>query len=240
VAQVRFNISLPDSLKAQLQTDAEKQGVAASKLITTYIAEHYATTEALERFGSLEQECITMQEQLTQERNQAAQLAEEQAAVAKELQNELQNEKTRMKTLAQGVVDKDDKIQLFEQDLTKAQEMIQQLEQSTQELQAKLKAESETYQQAITERERHHKDVLNEEERRHTDIANALRHEQELTQSKLEARQRELQREQEINRELRTDKEQLQKQLELVTLRLPAPKGSFWSRVFGRKKEANE
>jgi chromosome segregation ATPase len=39
--------------------------------------------------------------------------------------------------------------------------------------------------------------------------------------------------------ELRHDKETLQKQLELVTLRLPAPRVGFWSRIFGggRKKE---
>ncbi len=39
--------------------------------------------------------------------------------------------------------------------------------------------------------------------------------------------------------ELKHDKETLQKQLELVTLRLPVPKVSFSSRIFGggRKKE---
>jgi len=39
------------------------------------------------------------------------------------------------------------------------------------------------------------------------------------------------------NFELRQDKETLQKQLELVTLRLPAHKVGFWSRIFGSKKE---
>lgn len=37
--------------------------------------------------------------------------------------------------------------------------------------------------------------------------------------------------------DLKNDKENLQKQLELVTLRLPAPKEGFWSRVFGRRKK---
>ncbi len=36
---------------------------------------------------------------------------------------------------------------------------------------------------------------------------------------------------------LERDKEHLQKQLELVTLRLPAPKEGFWARTFGRTKE---
>ncbi len=37
---------------------------------------------------------------------------------------------------------------------------------------------------------------------------------------------------------LEKDKENLQKQLELVTLRLPAPKEGFWTRVFGRERPA--
>ena len=38
---------------------------------------------------------------------------------------------------------------------------------------------------------------------------------------------------------LQRGKESIQKQLELVTLRLPAPKVGFWTRLFGggRKKE---
>ncbi len=36
---------------------------------------------------------------------------------------------------------------------------------------------------------------------------------------------------------LERDKENLQKQLELVTLRLPAPNEGFWARTFGRRKE---
>ncbi|MGZ5521109.1 MAG: hypothetical protein ACXWET_05025 [Halobacteriota archaeon] len=40
-----------------------------------------------------------------------------------------------------------------------------------------------------------------------------------------------------IINDLRADKENLQKQLELVTLRLPPPKVGFWARLFGGKKE---
>ncbi len=107
-------------------------------------------------------------------------------------------------------------------------------------LEAKLKAEGEDRQRALAEQERRHQETLNEEERRNSDITKALRHEQELTESKLESAQRELQRERDLNRELRDDKEQLQKQLELVTLRLPAPREGFWARVFGRRKKGQE
>ncbi len=39
---------------------------------------------------------------------------------------------------------------------------------------------------------------------------------------------------------LERDKENLQKQLQLVTLRLPAPKEGFWTRVFGGGKDRQE
>lgn len=40
-----------------------------------------------------------------------------------------------------------------------------------------------------------------------------------------------------LNNDLKADKENLQKQLELVTLRLPPPRVGFWARLFGSKKE---
>jgi chromosome segregation ATPase len=43
-----------------------------------------------------------------------------------------------------------------------------------------------------------------------------------------------------IINDLKADKETLQKQLELVTLRLPAPRVGFWSRVFGSGKKKEE
>jgi esterase/lipase len=40
-----------------------------------------------------------------------------------------------------------------------------------------------------------------------------------------------------LNNDLRADKEILQKQIELLTLRLPEPKVGFWARLFRAKKE---
>jgi hypothetical protein len=40
-----------------------------------------------------------------------------------------------------------------------------------------------------------------------------------------------------LNNDLKADKEILQKQVELLTLRLPAPKVGFWRRLFGSRKE---
>jgi len=39
-----------------------------------------------------------------------------------------------------------------------------------------------------------------------------------------------------LNNDLKADKENLQKQLELVTLRLPPPRVGFWARLFGSKE----
>ena len=62
-----------------------------------------------------------------------------------------------------------------------------------------------------------------------------LQHENELLQ-KVTNLETLLQTEKGLNSELRRDKESIQKQLELVTLRLPAPKVGFWARLFGGQK----
>jgi hypothetical protein len=43
-----------------------------------------------------------------------------------------------------------------------------------------------------------------------------------------------------LNNDLKADKENLQKQLELVTLRLPPPRVGFWARLFGGGKKRIE
>lgn len=70
-------------------------------------------------------------------------------------------------------------------------------------------------------------------------VVTGLQHENELLQQKVTHLETLLQTERGLTSELRRDKETAQKQLELVTLRLPAPKVGFWSRIFGggRKKE---
>jgi chromosome segregation ATPase len=69
-------------------------------------------------------------------------------------------------------------------------------------------------------------------------VVAGLQHEVELLKQKIDNLEALLQTERGINSELRRDKESIQKQLELVTLRLPAPKVGFWARLFGggRKK----
>jgi hypothetical protein len=80
---------------------------------------------------------------------------------------------------------------------------------------------------------------LRESEASKKTVVTGLQHENELLQQKLTTSKTLLQTEKSLNADLRCDKESIQKQLELVTLRLPAYKVGFWARLFGggRKKE---
>ncbi|MGA7075600.1 MAG: hypothetical protein WBZ42_03510 [Halobacteriota archaeon] len=67
-----------------------------------------------------------------------------------------------------------------------------------------------------------------------------LQHEIELLRQQVASLESTLHTERGHLSELRQDKETLKKQLELVTLRLPAPRVGFWSRIFGRKQKETE
>lgn len=162
MAQERFNILLPEALKARLQTDAQEQGVSSSKLISQYIAEHYATNDALTRLDVFEKECTTLRERLEQEQAQAAHGLERERAQAAE------------KTASQDTV------------INGLQHRLELAETNTKNLSEQV-----------------------------VDLKGQIR-------------------------DLKDDKQQLQKQLELLTLRLPAPKEGFWVRVFGRRRKEQE
>lgn len=70
----------------------------------------------------------------------------------------------------------------------------------------------------------------------HDTVVTGLQHELELTKSNTKNLSEQVVDLKGQIRDLKDDKEHLQKQLELVTLRLPAPREGFWSRVLGRKK----
>ncbi|MGZ4903029.1 MAG: hypothetical protein ACXV47_09130 [Halobacteriota archaeon] len=244
----RFNITLPDPLRAQLEAEAQRSSTKISTLVARLIKDHFDSASKDEYELQIEQlqqknqnierqaqtEINELLRQQEQERAKATQAAAAQVEKLEELQDELEGEKERTKSLEQDIVNKDDRIQLLEQDLAAAQEAIGQLGQETRELQAKLKAEGENCQQGLTEQEHRHQDTITEEERRHKDITNALRHEQELTQNNLKKAEEQVVELKGQIHGLNEDKQYLQKQLELVTLRLPAPKEGFWSGVFGR------
>ncbi len=230
VIMARFNITLPDALEEKLELEASSSKTKKSTLIAKFIKERYEGTslaEYEEQLQKCKDENAILWHKIGQFKEDTAENAAAHAIVVKELQAEFETAKILTKNLEEGAAEKDTKIQQLEQDLTAALGTVEALEQSSQDLIGKLKAEGENYERSLAEQECRHKDTLNEEEHRHTNVANALRHEQELTAAKLESVQLQLQQERDHNLELRTDKEKLQNQLELVTLRLPAPKEGF-------------
>ncbi len=125
----------------------------------------------------------------------------------------------------------------YERQLRGLQEEIQKLRADSE---GRYEQQAASYEKQIAERNEELQSVklrLFNTEKSNKDIITGMQHGNELLQSQMQAVQRELQLERDHNLELRTDKEQLQKQLELVTLRLPAPKEGFWARTFGRRKK---
>lgn len=133
----------------------------------------------------------------------------------------------------------EDEIAYTKQDYERQLRGLQQeVEKLRSDSEGRYEQQSASYEKQITELDdtlQSLKIRLFNTEKSNKDIITGMQHGKELMQSQLQAMQRELQLERDHNLELRNDKEQLQKQLELVTLRLPTPKEGFWSRVFGRK-----
>ena len=71
-------------------------------------------------------------------------------------------------------------------------------------------------------------------------VIKGLQNELEVTKTRTESLEEKLVIYTGLNNDLKTDKESLQKQLELVTLRLPPPKVGFWARLFGGSKKPEE
>jgi chromosome segregation ATPase len=68
-------------------------------------------------------------------------------------------------------------------------------------------------------------------------IIKGLQNELEVTKTQLKNLEEKLAIYTGLNNDLKSDKEILQKQVELLTLRLPAPKEGFWSRIFSRNRK---
>jgi hypothetical protein len=112
----------------------------------------------------------------------------------------------------------------------------QQLEEDVEQLEAI----SKKYKNDLTvceERNASAVEKLRQSEVSKNTVVTGLQHENELLREKLTTAETLLQNERSLRSELRRDKESIQKQLELVTLRLPAPKVGFWARLFGGGKK---
>jgi predicted nucleic acid-binding Zn-ribbon protein len=129
----------------------------------------------------------------------------------------------------------------LQSDCTKMQDRLQQM-QGTAEQVHLLEASLKEAEDALTEAQARNQSLIEklQQIQASKDVTTTgLQHEIELLRQQVASLESTLHTERGHLSELRQDKETLQKQFELVTLRLPAPKIGFWARLLGggKKKE---
>jgi metal-responsive CopG/Arc/MetJ family transcriptional regulator len=218
----RFNITLPDSVAKKLDEDAENQNIARSTLIAQYIEQHYE--------GKSEAD---IEAEITRLRTESADIVQRaRSEHEKKLQkliadheNELQQVRTDFERQMEQInADNAAATQLLEDD-------VERLETISEKYKNDLESSEERNASAM--------EKLRQSEASKNTVVTGLQHENELLGQQVTHLETLLQTERGLTSELRRDKESVQKQLELVTLRLPAPKVGFWTRLFGsvRRRE---
>jgi predicted transcriptional regulator len=218
----RFNITMPDSIAKRLDEDAENQDMARSTLIAQYIEKHYEGKSDADIEAEIERLRRESAEIVQRARNEHEKKAQHLIATH---EIELQKVRTELdKHIEQTNAENAVTVKQLEDD-------VERLEAISDECQKELKSSEGRNASAV--------EKLRQSETSKNTVVTGLQHENELLQEKVTNLETLLQTERSVSSELRHDKETTQKQLELVTLRLPAPKIGFWARLFGggRKKE---
>lgn len=215
----RFNITLPDFVAGKLDEDASRQKIARSTLIAQHIEQHYEGKSASEFEEEIRQVRAETADVVQRVRNEFDKRT--QTLVAEHETEKQQLQADCEKRLEQIAADSATTVQQFENEL-------EQLETVTKNLDHNLKASEERNAAAV--------EKFRQLESSKNAVVTGLQHEVELLQQKVGHLETLLHTEREITSELRNDKESIQKQLELVTLRLPAPQVGFWARLFGGSK----
>jgi metal-responsive CopG/Arc/MetJ family transcriptional regulator len=208
----RFSFSIPDDVAELLDRDVERTGNSRSSLIAEYIEQYYRGKSQFAESKDIVQRVKNEHEKAVQR------IISDHDAEVQQIRTECEKQVQHLNT------DNATSVQQFESEL-------EQLETITKKLSNDLKASEERNASAV--------DKLRQSEASKNTVVTGLQHENELLQQKVANLETLLQTEKGLNADLRRDKESIQKQLELVTLRLPAPKVGFWARLFGggRKKE---
>ncbi len=254
----RYSLTLSHDTAARAKEQARSKGDSLSTFLAHIVEEHYHSTaqsQYEEQVNALQQECVELKagyekrlenlqhkyteaerradtevealtRQLQLESEKAAQSAGVQAAQIKELEDELQTAKTRTATLELEVAEKDDKLRSLEEE---KQAIIAQTE---EELAAK-DDDIQKLEEGVPELLRR----IEQERASKETVTTGLQHELERTQDRIKLLEEQVvDLKGQVLRET-DEKQSLYKQLELVTLRLPAPREGFWSRVFGPRKK---
>lgn len=230
---LRFTITLPDSVAEKLSADVTDQDSPRSTLIARYIEEHY------EAAGQPVVDCeAELQKLKTKHEDEVRQINEAHEAEHKKLRESyadiMQRAREEHEKRGQQItVEHDEKVrQIADERKAEVQQIRAECEKRAEE--AKQLEDDVERLEGITNK------LDNELKASQTSksvVVTGMQHEIELMQQKVSSLEDTLHLEREHLSELRRDKEDCKKQLELVTLRLPPPKVGFWARLFGKKKE---
>ena len=218
----RYNITIPDYIAKRLDEDADNQDMARSTLIAQYIEQRYE--------GKSEADIDAEIARLRAESADIVQRARQEHE--KKVEHLIATHETELQQIRSDFEMQIEQINADHTTVSKQlEEDVQRLEAISEKCRYDLKSSEERNASAV--------EKLRQSEASKSAVVTGLQHENELSQQKIENLETLLQTEKGLNSDLRRDKESIQKQLELVTLRLPAPKVGFWARVFGggRKKE---
>jgi chromosome segregation ATPase len=251
----RYSVTLSPELASLLKDQAKTEEKSLSMFLAQIVEEHYAKKKTLadcrrelEALRASSEEALELQRAeyeskimvlRTEKEKQAQTQREECAHIVQRVRDE--HEKHTQKLIAEREeeikqirADCEKQIQQINADNSASMQQIarshEELETVTQKLDTNLK-KAEGHNRSLMEE-------LQQSEASKNTVVTGLQHEIELLRQQLANTEAALHTERGHLSELRKDKETLQKQLELVTLRLPAPKVGFWSRIFGgRTKE---
>jgi uncharacterized phage infection (PIP) family protein YhgE len=219
----RYNITIPDYIAKRLNEDADNQDMARSTLIAQYIEQHYE--------GKSEADIDAEIARLRAESADIVQRARQEHE--KKVEHLIATHETELQQVRS---DYENKIEQINADHTTAakqlEEDVERLEAISEKCRYDLKSAEERNASAV--------EKLRQSEASKSTVVTGLQHENELLKEKLTTSETLLQAERGLTSELRRDKESIQKQLELVTLRLPAPKVGFWARLFSRTSKKEE
>jgi len=206
----RFSFSIPDEVAEMLDKDLEGTGKSRSSLIAEYIEQHYKGKAQLAEHVNAVQRAKSEHEKRVQR------LIAEHAAEVQQIRAECEKRIEDLKA------DSAASTQQLEDDVERLEKIVEKFEHD-------FKASEERTASAV--------ERLRQSEASKQTVETVLQHEIELLRVKVTNLEEAMHTERAHLSEISRDKDDLKKQLELVTLRLPAPKEGFWSRVFGRRKK---
>lgn len=215
----RYNITIPEYIAKRLDEDADNQEMARSTLIAQYIEQHYE--------GKSEADIDAEIARLRAESADIVQRARQEHE--KKVEHLIASHETALQQVRSDYEMQIEQINADHSTVSKRlEEDVERLEAISEKCRYDLKSSEERNASAV--------EKLRQSEASKITVVSGLQHENELLKEKLTTSETLLQAERGITSELRRDKESIQKQLELMTLRLPAPKVSFWARLFGGSK----